>query len=123
MNYWQKFIAVAVPATLLSAPAYAHGGGMALIFIGLPFLGVMFIFFLIGALSAAPKGKRFGTFLKSLFIGALWVAIFIWPCTFYPIDSFIMEYEITWSFVIPIALFIGSQILRKGFRKNNARVR
>ena len=92
---------------------------MILLFIGLPWLAVMFVFYLIGALCAAPKGKRFTTFIQSLFVAALWFAIFIGPWFQSKIELVIDDYEGTWAIVVPIVLFIGSRILRNRFRKNH----
>jgi hypothetical protein len=117
LNYVKTSIAIAATGILLSSPAYAHGGGMTLLFIGLPFLAVMFLFYLIGALSTAPTGKRFSTFIQSLFVGALWLAIFMGPWFQYQIELFLRNYEGTWAIAVPITLFFGSQTLRKHFRK------
>ena len=94
---------------------------MTLLFIGLPLLTVLFLFYLVGSVCAAPAGKGFSTFIQSLFIGALWLAIFIGPWFQYQIELFLRNYEGTWSIVIPILLFIGSQILRKHSKKSTPR--
>ena len=107
MNHAKKSIAITVLGILLSSPAYAHGGGMTLLFIGLPFLAALFLFYLISALCAAPTGKRFSAFIQSLFVGALWLALFIGPWFQYQIELFLRNHEGTWAIVIPIVLFLS----------------
>lgn len=116
MNYARKSIAIAVPTTLLSAPVYAHGGGLFLVFVGFPLLAGLFLFYVIGALISAPKGKRFSAFIRSLFIGALWVAIFIGPWFQHNIENFLSDHEVAWAIAIPSLLFIGSWFLHQYFK-------
>lgn len=118
MNCFQKAIALAIPAALLPSPAYAHGGGLFLVFVGFPLLAGLFLFYLIGALISAPKGKRFNVFIRSLFVGALWVAIFVGPWFQYQIENFLSDHEVAWAIVIPSLLFLISWFLPQGVKKS-----
>jgi predicted MFS family arabinose efflux permease len=118
LNQTQKIIAIVIPGILLSAPAFAHGKGLFLLFIGLPFLAALFLVYLGWVIYTSPAKKRFATFIQSLVVGAFWMAIFIGPWFESSIENVISDYEISWTFIIPLLLFIGSLVLRKHSKKN-----
>ncbi|WP_189418528.1 hypothetical protein [Cellvibrio zantedeschiae] len=113
LNCLQKSIAIAAPAILLSAPAFAHGGGLVLLFVGFPLLAALFLFYLGWSVYTASVKKRFATFMQSIVVGALWLVVFIGPWLQGEIENFLREYEIIWAFAIPLLLFVGSWILLK----------
>lgn len=118
MNYLKKTSAIAAFGILISMPAYAHGSGLVLFLVGFPLLAALFLFYLAWSLYTAPAGKRFITFIQSIFIGALWFAIFIGPLSHYRSELFLRKHEEIWAITIPLLLFISSWILHKRLRKN-----
>ncbi|WP_255989980.1 hypothetical protein [Chitinolyticbacter albus] len=88
--------------------AHAHGDGLFLAFVGMPFLALLFVAFLAWQTARAGRGGRLWAFCKNLLLAPLWLFVFIAPWFNRSLERVLSPYEVAWTFLMPVALFLAS---------------
>jgi hypothetical protein len=100
--------------------AHAHGSGLFLIFVGLPFALLSYLVFSAMSVLSAAKGQRMYRAILCVAFAPIWGMVF-WTPWLSNYEENLRPYEVEWSLILPgLLLFAGIAIVIKTRSKRNA---
>jgi len=102
-------VCLTMMAILFSAPAFAHGAGLFLFYIGIPAAIISYLLSSFVFIISARSGHRIKRFLLTLVGFPLWVIILIITALLFVDRS--PNNEFWWSIFMPISLFVATCVL------------
>ncbi len=108
---WRRLLLLMVTSGF-SLPAFAHGGGLLLVVVGLPLLVGLYTVLLVRAAFFVPKPRRGGTLALTFVLGPVWVLLAAGPLLDYRGEIALREFEGSWSVGVPLLLAVLSWCLQ-----------
>ena len=120
MRLQATHIATGIGLLSTAGAAHAHGSGLFLIFVGVPFALLAYLVFSVACVLSARKGQRAYQAILCVMFVPIWGVLF-WTPWLSSYEVNLRPYEVEWSLILPSLLLVaGIAIAVKRRLKRNA---